>query len=465
MKHVERLKSDLIAGGKRAPMRILSASGQIGYGLPLDSLAQGFARKPHLVGADMGSVDPGPAYLGTGTMGPSLTGAKADLGRVLEGSRALDIPMIVGSAGTGGAKPQLDSTAAMIRELAREKGLHFRLATIAADMPKSMVSDAVRRGRVRPIGGMTPLTEADVASADVIVGQMGSEAFQRALAAGADVIIAGRACDTAIYAALPGMLGYPMGPTMHMAKIVECASLCCVPGGRDAMLGTLEDEGFVLESMNPERRATPMSVAAHSLYEQDNPYEVFEPDGVLRVNDANYVAVDARRTRVSGATWTPARQHTVKIEGATRLGERCVLLCATADPRVIEGLDTIVPAVDRNVRSMLPPEAVDYTVHVRRYGIDGVIDWPTPPTVMPREVFLLLEFVAPTMAMAKTACTMTKQYLLHHGFPGRLSTSGNLAFPFTPPEVEAGTAFRFSIYHIMDVAALAPLFPVTVEDL
>jgi hypothetical protein len=58
---------------------------------------------------------------------------------------------------------------------------------------------------------------------------------------------------------------------------------------------------------------------------------------------------------------------------------------------------------------------------------------------------------------------MMKQYLLHHGFPGRLSTSGNLAFPLTPPEVEAGTAYRFSVYHVMDVDALEPLFPVTME--
>jgi len=58
-----------------------------------------------------------------------------------------------------------------------------------------------------------------------------------------------------------------------------------------------------------------------------------------------------------------------------------------------------------------------------------------------------------------------KQYFLHHGFPGRLSTGGNLAFPFTPPEVSAGTAYRFSAYHVMEVDALAPLFPVVVENL
>jgi hypothetical protein len=462
VRHIERAAADLGRGDR---LRILSASGQLGYGLPSAALAEGFARRPHLVGADMGSVDPGPGYLGSGQMGPSLEGAKADLGAVLRGARGLDIPMIVGSAGTGGAAPHLGATVDMVRALAHELGLHFRLATIAADLPKSVVLDAVRKLRVRPLGGMPALDEATVEAADVIVGQMGTEAFQRALRAGADVIIAGRACDTAIFAALPGLLGAPMGPIMHMAKIIECASLCCVPGGRDAMLATVEGDGFVLESMNPTRAATPMSVAAHSLYEQDNPYEVFEPEGCLRVDAARYEALDAKRTRVSGATWTPARQFTLKIEGATRLGERCLLLAATADPRVIANIDSILAGVDRNVRGMLPADFPAYTCHVRRYGIDGVMDWPTPPAAPPREVFLLLEFVAPTAAAAKTVTAMTKQYLLHHGFPGRLSTGGNLAFPLTPPEVEAGTAYRFSIYHVMDVDALAPLFPITLEDL
>jgi hypothetical protein len=463
--HVERAAATVKGSNGLGPLRVLSASGQLGYGLPAAALAEGFARRPHMVGADMGSVDPGPAYLGSGTMGPSLEGAKADLGAVLRGARALDIPMIIGSAGTGGSAAQLAATADMVRALAREQGLRFRLATIVADLPKPPIEDAVKRGRVRPLGGMQALDVPTVSGADVIVGQMGTEAFQRALAAGADVIIAGRACDTAIFAALPSLLGYPMGPVMHMAKIIECASLCCVPGGRDAMLATLEGDGFTLESMNPARAATPMSVAAHSLYEQDNPYEVFEPEGCLRVDAARYEAVDARRTRVSGATWTPARQFTLKIEGATWLGERCLLLAATADPRVIANLDTILPAVQNNVRGMLPAEFPDFACHARRYGIDGVMDWPTPPAAPPREVFLLLEFVAPTMAAAKTVCAMTKQYLLHHGFPGRLSTGGNLAFPLTPPEVEAGTAYRFSIYHVMDVDALEPLFPVKIEEL
>src|SRR6266446_4241964 len=101
-----------------------------------------------------------------------------------------------------------------------------------------------------------------------------------------------------------------MGPAMHMAKIIECASLCCVPGGRDPILATLEGDSFVLESMNPERRATPMSVAAHSLYEQSDPDRVAEPEGVLLVRSARYEEIDDYRRSTS-----PPRESSERDRG------------------------------------------------------------------------------------------------------------------------------------------------------
>ena len=139
---------------------------------------------------------------------------------------------------------------------------------------------------------------------------MGTEAFCRALQADADVVIAGRACDTAIFAAVPALLGCAMGPAMHMAKIIECASLCCVPGGRDPILATLEGDSFVLESMDPERRATAMSVAAHSLYEQSDPDRVAEPEGVLLVRSARYEEIDDYRRSTS-----PPRESSERNRG------------------------------------------------------------------------------------------------------------------------------------------------------
>ena len=66
---------------------------------------------------------------------------------------------------------------------------------------------------------------------------------------------------------------------------------------------------------------------------------------------------------------------------------------------------------------------------------------------------------------AEEVVRTAKQYLLHHGYEGRLATAGNLAFPFTPPEVTIGEAYRFSVFHLMEVDDMAAMFPVEVEKI
>ncbi|MBC7779863.1 MAG: acyclic terpene utilization AtuA family protein [Proteobacteria bacterium] len=466
MTALDRLKRELVTPAGLQPLRVLAASGQLGYGIPDAAFAEGLGRKPHFIGCDMGSIDPGPYYLGSGNLATSDGMTRDDLAKVLLGARAIGVPLMLGTAGTAGAAPHLEKSLALVRDIARAEGLHFRLASIRADMPRDLVKAAIRAGKVTALGAIPALTERDVDAATHIVGQMGVEAFQRALAAGADVVIAGRACDTAVFAAIPALLGYPMGPAMHMAKIIECCSICTTPGGRDALLGTLDDAGFVIDSMNPIRHATPMSVAAHSLYEQGDPYRVIEPEGVLNTETAHYEAADTHRCRISGARWEPAARFTVKLEGAERVGERAVLLAGCADPKAIAAIREILPAVEKTVRNLVATSVrAPFELHHRVYGIDGVVAWPAAPSPLPREIFIMVECIAASAEDAKSVATVFKQYLLHHGFPGRISTGGNIAFPFTPPEIVTGTAYRFNVYHVMEVDALEPLFPVRIEDL
>jgi Acyclic terpene utilisation family protein AtuA len=456
----------VISGLRRTPrpIRLLGASGQLGYGIPAGSFKAGIERRPDLIGCDMGSIDIGPTYLGKGEMATSPASTRRDLRRVLQAARALDVPLVIGTAGSAGAGPHLDATLAMLRDIARSDGLRFRMAVMRADIPRSALLDAVRSGTVTSFDGMAALTEEDVVEAAQIVGQMGMGPFRKALEADVDVIVAGRACDTAIFASLPVVLGYPVGLAMHMAKIIECGSLCCVPGGRDPILAELDHDGFVLESMNPERRATPTSVAAHSLYEQSDPFTMQEPDGTLDLTHARYEAVDHRRARVSGATWRDTTSPTIKLEGARRIGERAVLLCGSADPRFIAQCKALLPKVADLVQSLVCEEQpLDYTLRFRVYGIDGVRMVVPENEAPPGEVFIMGECIAPTRERASEVVRTCKQFLLHFGYPGRLSTAGNVAFPFTPPEVSLGPAYRFNVYHLLHVDDADALFPVEIE--
>ena len=449
---------------RRRPLRSLGASGQLGYGIPTPAFEAGLARAPDMIGVDMGSIDIGPAYLGSGKKAPTRVGAKRDLRKVLRAARRLDIPLIVGSAGSAGAKPHLTETLNIIREIAREDALTFSMGVVAADVPRPEVKRAIAAEQVRPMDTMPPLTDAEVDAAAHIVGQLGAEAFGRALEADVDVVVLGRACDTGIFAAIPALLGFPTGIATHMAKIIECASLCCMPGGRDSILGILDAEGFELESMAPSRAATPASVAAHSLYEQADPYEIREPSGRADLSQVTYRAIDERRTRVEGATFEPADRMSLKLEGASMIGYRALLMAGAADPHFIARHEEIFAAVSRVVRDLVcEDKAEDYRLSFRLFGVDGVRAWAEPPAQMPREAFVMGECIAPTPERAEEVVRTTKQYLLHHGYEGRLSTAGNLAFPLTPPELLVGEAYRFNVYHLMDVEDMSRLFPVERE--
>ena len=445
MSAVAQLLGSHRAGGE--PLRILSASGQLGFGIPEAAFKTGIARRPHFIGCDMGSVDPGPYYLGSGRMAASPPIARRDLEMVLLAARALDVPLVIGSAGTAGAGPHLQATLAIVRDIARQHGLNFRLATNESDIAADIVIGAARTGRLAPLAHMPAVTEDEIRACSHVVGQCGTETFRRAFELEPDVVIAGRACDTAVFSALPEMLGYAPGECTHMAKIVECTSLCCTPGGRDAMLATLDREGFMLESMHPARHATPASVAAHALYEQTDPFEVIEPTGRVLLDSARYTALDAHRTRVSGARWLPATQPSIKIEGALRLGERAVLLAGSVDPTFIAALPAILRDVEAAARAILPGS---WQVFPRGYGLGAIRALP-PAAPPPAEVGLVVEFIADAAELALAAAAVFRQHLLHHGFPGRVSTAGNIAFAFTPPEFNCGTAYRFALYHVMQV--------------
>ncbi len=189
-----------------------------------------------------------------------------------------------------------------------------------------------------------------------------------------------------------------------------------------------------------------------------------EPFDVTIVRDT--IKLTAVRTRVEGARWEPAEQLTIKLEGARHLGERAVLLAGSADPRFIQNVKTLLEEVKGVVQDLVCGAGVapDYDLTFRTYGLDAVFPWPEPPITPPREIFILGEVIAPTTDRALAVTKSTKQYLLHHGFPGRLSTSGNIAFPFTPPELAAGPAYRFNAYHLMEMDDLAAHFPVTTEQ-
>lgn len=263
-------------------LRIVALNGSLGYGYELTSLDAGIAQKPHLIGCDAGSTDPGPYYLGSGKSLVRADQVYRDLKPALVKARANKIPFVIGTAGFAGARPNLEFLLEILQRICREENLHFRLGIIRSDVDKTTVLEALAAGRIEPMPGAPALRPEHIEQSANIVGQIGTDPYIAALEQGAEVVIAGRSCDTAIYAALPIWRGYDAGLVFHMAKIMECGAQCGIPlAPNDCLIGTVRKDHFLVRPLAEHRICTPESVAAHTMYEQGNPFLVYEPEGVF----------------------------------------------------------------------------------------------------------------------------------------------------------------------------------------
>jgi hypothetical protein len=444
---------------------ILSPTAILGYGFPESSFKQGLCHSPDLIAVDAGSVDPGPYYLGAGKSFTDRAAVMRDLRLMLQAGIERGIPVVVGSAGGAGAAPHLAWTVDILREIASEQRISFRLGTIAADVTPDLLRAGLADNRVQALTGAPELTEALIDQSSALVAQMGIEPIQQALAAGCDVIIAGRAYDPAVFAALPILRGYDAGLALHLGKILECATIAATPGsGADCALGILHEDHFVLQALSDERCFTPASVAAHSLYEKSDPYLLPGPGGDLDLRDVRFEDIGGGRVAVYGSRFRPAAQDWVKVEGARRVGHRSLSVAGVRDPIMIASIDSILDQVRTRVQDMLARHDPGAQLHFHVYGQRGVMGSSEPERIRrAHELGIVIEAVAATPEEADTLCSLARSTLMHYGYEGRLSTGGNLAFPFSPSDIRAGSVYSFSVYHLLQ-ADPRELFPITVSE-
>ena len=434
-------------------LRVLSPTAILGYGFPEDSFARGIAKKPHVIACDAGSTDPGPHYLGCGKSFTDRAFVKRDLRFMLVEGLRLGVPVIVGSAGGSGAEPHLAWCRSIIEEIAREERLSFTMAVISADVPKQAVLAALRSGRIHPLSFVPDLTEEAIDASTHIVAQMGSEPLVKSLDAGAQVVLAGRCYDPACFAAVPIREGFDEGLALHMGKILECGAIAATPGsGADCAFATLYHDRFVLEALSPRRAFTRESAAAHTLYEKSDPYRLPGPGGIIDLAACSFTDAGNGRVEVRGSRHERTPGYMVKLEGARRVGYRSISIAGTRDPVMVRDID------------------VDHRGRARTGRRDGRGEVPRLPAV-PRlrkgrgdgptasrcgrparhELGIVIEAVSPTQEEADSLVSVTRSTLLHYGYPGRISTAGNLAFPFSPSDIRVGEVYEFSIYHLMEI--------------
>ncbi|MGF7186400.1 hypothetical protein GGQ84_002502 [Desulfitispora alkaliphila] len=449
-------------------IRILSPTAILGYGFPIESFREGLNREPHVIAVDAGSTDPGPYYLGAGVSFTNRESVKRDLRLMLKAGKEHNIPVIVGSAGGSGADVHLNWCVEVVRDIIAEERLQCKVATISAQLDKQFIKEELDLGNIIPLGPCAPLTRKNLEETSNVVAQMGVEPFIKALTSGADVVIAGRAYDPAVFAAYPIMHGFDPGLALHLGKILECASIAAVPGsGSDCMQGTLRRDHFLVEPLNPNRKCTTTSVSAHTLYEKTNPYILPGPGGILDLKECNFSQETDRVVRVENSKFVPGETYTVKLEGARLVGYRTISIAGIRDPIFIEQLDEILKGVEESIASNFSHiNREDYTLVFRKYGYDGVMGDLEPERTTgfkPHEIGLIIEVVAKSQNLANTITSFARSSMLHYGYPGRVATAGNLAFPYSPSDFAAGEVYEFSIHHLLTIKEPDKIFPINWE--
>lgn len=461
-----------IMENKMDEIRILAPNGVCGSGFLESSFEKALALKPHFIGCDAGSTDPGPSHLGSGVAAFPAEAVKRDLRIMLIGARRLNIPLLIGSAGTAGGRAHVNWFVDIVREISTEENLKFKLAVIHAEQDKAYLTRRLKEGRIKPLDPAPQFNEAVIDRSACIVGMMGAEPFIRAVDAGADVVIAGRASDTAIFAALPVKYGFPEGLSWHMAKIMECGAASVVQRtSADCMFAWLRKDHFVVEPPNPEYRCTPQSIASHSLYENADPFKLVECSGTLSLTESRYEAVSDRAVKVYGSTFEHAERYTVKLEGAELAGYQSVMIGAIRDPFIIRQIDDWTERLKVRIHARVKQvygdrlAQSDYLIHIRIYGKNGVMgDLEPEKTVHAHELCLVFELTAPTQMIASTIAGITRHQGLHLPIPEWSGLITTMACPHNPAHLERGAVYRFNVNHVVEPDTPYEMFPMQIFD-
>lgn len=436
--------------------RFISATGALGVGVHEPSLMAALESRPHFIACDAGSTDAGPFALGSGRAAFSRAAVKSDAAAVLRAGNKADIPVLIGSVGTAGSDIHVDWMMDIVHEIIEEHGWSKRVAILKSQQDPAYLEALYNAGRIKPLNPAPEIDGGVFARSNRIVGMMGVEPLQAALKEGVDIVIAGRCSDPALFAAFPIMHGLPEGLSWHAGKVVECGTLACeMPRKEGVIVGTIRPNEMLISPVGDNLRCTPLSIAAHSLYENGDPYLHTECSGILDLTNSKFEPVDEKTVRVTGSAFRD-KPFTVKLEGAEQLGFQSVMIGGIRDPYIIRQLDNwlgkVTEYIHRSVEHVLGDQITrdQYRLVFHIYGKNAVMGSLETEQTAGHEVGIVTEVTAPTQELATQIVKMCRQPLLHAPIPEWKGAITGFACLHNPAELERGPIWRFNLNHVAE---------------
>ena len=447
--------------------RVLVPSGVLGLGFDSDALARGVAAGPDIIAIDGGSTDSGPFYLGTGTSKYSRSVCRDEWRQLLEARAAAGVPLVIGSCGTCGTASTVDWMFEITCELAAELGQTLRVARLYSDVPVEALHHARDADRLTPLDPAPAIDDAALADMTNIVALAGAEQIQAAINTGADVVLAGRATDTATIAALPLAHGAHAGGAWHGAKIAECGAFCTTRPASGVIMVSFDETGFTVMPMGEGVQCTPQSVAAHMLYENSDPWILHEPGGHLDVTAATYTEAAQDGVRVEGAVWVEAENYSVKLEGARLAGHQTMMLAVVRDPRYVEAVvdwaDRLLLHCRGLISASLGLQDDAYDIDLRLIGVDAALGHLERDRGSPVEVGVMLLITASEQTVASEIAAVINPHLLHYPLTDD-EPMPTFAFPVSPVHSDRGAIYEFALNHVLRLADPMDGFRLQVDE-
>lgn len=432
-------------------VKVLIPSGALGISVDPDALERGLQMQPDIIAIDGGSTDSGPHYLGTGTCKYSRASVKREWRLLMLARARLGVPLLVGTAGTCGTDSMVEWLLDITREIAAEEGQKLRVATLYCSQQPMEIGQSFTNGAISALPGAPTVSGPEIEDCTNIVALAGAEQINAALATGAEIVIAGRSTDTAVIAALPLARGCHPGGAWHGAKIGECGALATNNPATGSILIEFDAQGFTVRPTGKDVMATPTTVSAHMLYENTDPFILYEPGGHLDVTQARYVPVDGDSVRVEGSVWTPSDRYTVKLEGARMAGFQTVSLVLVRDQRYVAQIDQWISQL-KTTFEQREGENINgaYTLEFRLVGSNATLGSMETRREGAHEIGVLSIITADSQQAANDVAKLLNPYLLHYALTAN-EPMPTFAFPFSPPEMDRGALHEFALNHVLEL--------------
>lgn len=442
-------------------MKILCPTGHLSF-TPIEqaSFLAGCELRPDVIVADAGSSDVGPRALGANAQVSPVEWQRQDLEVMLVQARRLGIPMIVGSASDAGTDHGVEHFLGLIRSIAEQHDLEpFRMAALYSEVDMADLAARVQAGE--RVEGLDRRADADAETlkrTDRAVAVMNADPIVKALDAGADVVIAGRTSDCALFAAPLLRAGFSPAMAYFTGKLMECASFCAEPYmGKESILGRVEPNAVFLTAMHPEQRCTPASLASHAMYERSDPFREYVAGGYVEMSECEYTQVDDKTTKVTGPRFVESPRLAVKIEGAGMVGHRRLAISGIRDPHSIDRIDASIAWAKSKLAERYGPQGERYQVYYHTYGRNAIMGGlGMGEQGCSNELAVVTEVVCDDPVLAEEVCTLAARNLFYARIPGVRGTAGSSAI-MSDEVLVAEPAYEWTMNHLLVVDEMVEL--------